>query len=116
MPITITSDIAKQYLLTEDAVEGFNIAVENGQVRLALQVMAEIVDGIMEVLDYLVEQTNDESENINEEIKPVEIFVESKKLEVEETKKETETTPTKKVTAKESATKEDKAVNKIEAE
>jgi hypothetical protein len=51
MSIMIKSEISSQYLLEEDAVEGFKTAVANGQVRLALQIMTEIVDGIMEIFD-----------------------------------------------------------------
>lgn len=51
MSIMIKSEISSQYLLEEDAVEGFRTAVANGQVRLALQIMTEIVDGIMEIFD-----------------------------------------------------------------
>jgi hypothetical protein len=108
MGIIITSDIAKQYLLTEDAVEGFNTAVENGQIRLALQIMAELVDGIMQVLDYIVEDNEDESEDSNKKIEPVEVVVESKK--------EIETTTSKKTVAKEPVSKEEKSAIKTEAE
>lgn len=51
-----TSDIAKQYLLTEDAVEGFNLAVENGQVRLALQILTELIDGFMQVFEAITSE------------------------------------------------------------
>lgn len=59
MGLIITSETAKQYLLTEDAVEGLNMAVQNGQVRLALQIVVELVDGIMQVLDYIVQDEED---------------------------------------------------------
>jgi hypothetical protein len=56
MSIKIVSDISKQYLLKEDAIEGFKIAVENGQTRLALQVLVDIIDGMMEIFDYAMEE------------------------------------------------------------
>lgn len=75
MGLIITSETAKQYLLTEDAVEGLNMAVQNGQVRLALQIVVELVDGIMQVLDYIVqdeEETAVAPEPIKEEPQPKE--------------------------------------------
>jgi len=56
MSIKIVSDVSKQYLLKEDAIEGFKIAVENGQTRLALQVLVDIIDGMMEIFDYAMEE------------------------------------------------------------
>lgn len=79
MSIMITSDISKQYLLTEDAVEGLNIAVENGQVRLALQILTEVIGGIMHVLD-VITSDDEEEEDIQEEHKTAEV-----KKEKEET-------------------------------
>lgn len=75
MGLIITSETAKQYLLTEDAVEGLNMAVQNGQVRLALQIVVELVDGIMQVLDYIVqdeEETAVAPEPTKEEPQPKE--------------------------------------------
>lgn len=76
MGIIITSETSKQYLLTEDAVEGLNMAVQNGQVRLALQIVVELVDGIMQVLDYITqddieEETKTPEPIIEQEIAPV---------------------------------------------
>jgi hypothetical protein len=56
MSIKIVSELSKQYLLKEDAIEGFKIAVENGQTRLALQVLVDIIDGMMEIFDYAMEE------------------------------------------------------------
>lgn len=60
MSIKIVSDISKQYLLKEDAVEGFKVAVENGQTRLALQVLVDIIDGMMEIFDYAMEEVSED--------------------------------------------------------
>jgi hypothetical protein len=62
MSIMIKSEISKQFLLEEDAVEGFRTAVANGQVRLALQIMTEIVDGIMEIFDAALGDDDEDSE------------------------------------------------------
>ena len=60
MSIKIVSEISKQYLLKEDAVEGFKLAVENGQTRLALQVLVDIIDGMMEIFDYAMEEVSED--------------------------------------------------------
>jgi len=60
MSIKIVSDISKQYLLKEDAVEGFKIAVENGQTRLALQVLVDIIDGMMDIFNYAMEEVSED--------------------------------------------------------
>lgn len=104
MGIIISSDVAKQYLLTDDAVEGFNTAVQNGQIRLALQILVELVDGIMQVLDFIT-QDEDDSEESKENAKAPEPIVEEK---IEEVK--TEPAP------KKAASKEEKAQSKTEAE
>jgi hypothetical protein len=106
MGIIITSDIAKQYLLTEDAVEGFNTAVQNGQIRLALEIMVELVDGIMQVLDYI---TEDEVESSPEPVKETKVLVEEV---IEPVKEEVKA----EAPAKKPAVKEEKVQSKTEAE
>jgi len=59
MKITITSEISKQFLLEEDAVEGFRTAVGNGQVRLALQILTEVIDGLMDIINYALVEDED---------------------------------------------------------
>jgi hypothetical protein len=49
MSFMILSDVSKQYLQEEDAVRGFRAAVENGQSRLALQILTDIVEAFMEI-------------------------------------------------------------------
>lgn len=49
MAFTILSETSKQYLMEEDAVKGFRAAVENGQSRLALQILTDIIDAFNEV-------------------------------------------------------------------
>jgi hypothetical protein len=44
MAFQILSDVSKQYLLEEDAIKGFRMAVENGQSRLALSILTDIID------------------------------------------------------------------------
>jgi hypothetical protein len=59
MSLMINSEISKQYLLEEDAIEGFRKAVANNQIRLALQVLVEIVDAFMEGFEVLMEESDD---------------------------------------------------------
>ena len=64
MSIKIVSEISKQYLLKEDAIEGFKIAVENGQTRLALQVLVDIIDGMMDIFNYAMEEVSEDDDII----------------------------------------------------
>lgn len=58
----ILSDASKQYLQEEDAVKGFRAAVENGQSRLALQILTDIVDAFMEIFQEALENPDDPTE------------------------------------------------------
>lgn len=60
MSLMINSEISKQFLLEEDAIEGFRKAVANNQIRLALQILVEIVDAFMEGFEVLMEEPEDE--------------------------------------------------------
>lgn len=101
MSIMITSEISKQYLLEEDAVEGFRTAVGNGQVRLALQIMTEIVDAFMEMFHaVLIEDEDNLIDSVKQEVEAVSPVVDVKTLEKtvelqEEEKKETNKKTTK---------------------
>jgi hypothetical protein len=70
MSFMIESEISKQYLREEDAVEGFREAVENGQVRLALQILVDIVDAFVDIFEAVTEG-EDEEEVQQEVIKEV---------------------------------------------
>lgn len=92
MSLTIKSEISKQFLLEEDAVLGFKKAVDNNQLRLAMQVLTEIVDAFMEAFEVVLEQ--DDSVAVEEQV-----VVEEKVEEQKEVKK---------TTTKKSETKEEK--------
>lgn len=100
MGIIISSDVAKQYLLTDDAVEGFNTAVQNGQIRLALEILVELVDGIMEVLDFLTQDEEDSEEAVQSAKAPEPVVDNKIEPKVEDTKSE----PTNKKTVKQEKT------------
>lgn len=80
----IESEVSKQYLLEEDAVEGFRQAVNNGQVRLALQILVDIVDVFESFISSFVEE--EDEEKVTEEIQHN--VVESKVVEKEEAKED----------------------------
>jgi hypothetical protein len=82
MSFMIESEISKQYLREEDAVEGFREAVENGQVRLALQILVDIVEAFADIFDALTED-EDGDEQVIEEKKEEVKEVEAKKTEQE---------------------------------
>lgn len=89
MPMMITSEISKQYLLEEDAVEGFRTAVTNGQVRLALQIMTEIVDAFMEMFNaMLIDDEDNLIDNVQQEVSAVPTATIENKIATEETVKE----------------------------
>jgi len=66
MSFMIESEISKQYLREEDAVEGFREAVENGQVRLALQILVDIVDAFVDIFEAVTE--GEDEEEVQQEV------------------------------------------------
>jgi hypothetical protein len=68
MPFIITSDTSKQYLREEDAVKGFEIAVGNGQSRMALTILVDVINGIMDMFNSIEDEFG-EDEVIEEEPK-----------------------------------------------
>ena len=69
MGFMITSDASKQYLLEEDAVKGFEMAVNNGQSRLALSILVDIVHGVMEVFNAMMDDETEEVTEVSSEEK-----------------------------------------------
>jgi hypothetical protein len=47
--IQLRNDQISSYLRTDDAVQALKTSIDNGQTRLALQILAEIVDELIEV-------------------------------------------------------------------
>jgi|GEM_PF-3343982 len=64
MSIMITSEVSKEYTREEDAIQGFKSAVENGQVRLALQILADVIDGMMEMFNIVFEDSEEETKKL----------------------------------------------------
>jgi hypothetical protein len=62
MPFIITSDTSKQYLREEDAVKGFEIAVGNGQSRMALTILVDVINGIMDIFNSFEDELEEETE------------------------------------------------------
>lgn len=57
--IEITTEALRSYARTDDAIEAFNMTVANGQTRLSLQVLVDIVNTLVEKieeLEYKIEQ------------------------------------------------------------
>jgi hypothetical protein len=63
--IEITTEALKSYARTDDAVEAFNMTVANGQTRLSLQVLVDIVNTLVEKIEEL--------EGRIEELSPVKV-------------------------------------------
>ena len=112
MSFIIESPESKQYLLEDNAIEGFKIAVNNGQTRLALQILVSIIDVFGEIIASAVEADEDEDEEVSSVAEaPVEVKevvaepVVVPEAVVEEPKKEEVKKPaTKKTSAKEETT------------
>lgn len=45
------------YARTDDAIEALRRSAENGQTRLALELLVEVIDGIVEAVEDLMEKT-----------------------------------------------------------
>lgn len=99
MSFMIESEISKQYLREEDAVEGFREAVENGQVRLALQILVDIVEAFADIFDALTEDEDSDEQVVEEKEEEVK-EVEAKKPEQEVVPEKIET-PAKKTVKQE---------------
>ena len=113
MSFMIESEVSKQYLLEEDAVEGFRQAVNNGQVRLALQILVDIIDVFEAVIASAVEDDDDNDETkaieevIPEPIKSSNLEKQENSVEVKEEVKEI--VEEKKTATKKPATKSEEA-------
>ena len=102
MSFIIESEESKRYLQEENAIDGFRVAVNNGQARLALQILVSIVDTFAAIFESMM--IDDEEENTPEQVIAVEKKVEETKApEVEEPKVE----EAKKPVAKKAVTKEE---------
>jgi hypothetical protein len=64
MPLIITSDTSKQYLREEDAVKGFEIAVGNGQSRMALTILVDIINGFMDIFNSFEDGLEEEDSEV----------------------------------------------------
>jgi len=90
MGFMITSEVSKQYLLEEDAVKGFEMAVANGQSRLALSIMVDIVNGFMEVFHAMMDDDETDQPLVVDEPKKEEVQVEKKPVEKKKPEVKTE--------------------------
>ena len=77
MPFIITSDTSKQYLREDDAVKGFEIAVGNGQSRMALTILVDVINGMMDIFNSVEDELLEEKE----ESAPTPVAVEEPKLQ-----------------------------------
>lgn len=112
MSFMIKSDVSEQYLLEEDAVEGFRQAVMNGQVRLALQILVDIVDVFEGFIASVVE--DDDEEEIESEKTTAE-KAEQPAVAVDQAKEDSPVIDEKKPATKKTAAKQDEET-KVAAE
>jgi hypothetical protein len=64
--IKLTNPAHVRYSGGDDAVRALKLAIGNGQARLALEIIPDIVDGLIEALEYVLENSNIDSESIDE--------------------------------------------------
>ena len=105
MPFIITSDTSNQYLREEDAVKGFEIAVGNGQTRMALTILVDVINGMMDIFNSVEDELIEEEE---EEAVAVEEPKLQKQTVVNETPEEETLPVAKPVAKKETKTTEEK--------
>jgi len=87
----IKSEISKEFFQEEDALKGFKKAVENNQVRLAMQILTEIVDAFAEGFDVIFSESEDQTDEPKvEEQKQPEKKTSNKKSETKEQTVKTE--------------------------
>lgn len=55
MKIELTNETLISYVRTEDAIEAFENTAEAGQTRLSLQVLVEVINGLVSKVDELEE-------------------------------------------------------------
>lgn len=99
MSLMITSELSKTYFQEEDAVKGFKTAVDNNQLRLAMQILTEIVDAFVEGFEAILEGGEEEQE---QGTSPVPAQEQPKQVEEQVEKK----TPAKKSEPKEEKAKD----------
>jgi hypothetical protein len=109
MGFMIESEISKQYLLEEDAVEGFRQAVGNGQMRLALQILVDIIDVFEGIIASAIDE--DEIDQVEAKSDPVqaEIKVEEQPKVAESKEEPKEVIEEKKTSTKKTAPKSEEA-------
>lgn len=82
----IESEVSKAARFGEDAIEGFNTAVNNGQARLAMSILVDIINAFDEKFDQLDEVLAPKAEVRKEQ--PQEIKPEPKAKAKEQTSEE----------------------------
>lgn len=115
MSFMIKSEVSEQYLLEEDAVEGFRQAVNNGQIRLALQILVDIVDVFEGFIAAMVEdEEGEEPETIEQKVEATKKVEETTQKVEESSEEEKQLEPAKKTAPKKAATKEEEIKNSAE--
>ena len=97
MSLIIESEESKRYLQQENAIDGFRVAVNNGQTRLALEILVSIVDTFADIFSAMMQDDDEEV------IAPAVIEVQEKVEDI----KPAGIQETKKPAAKTSASKEE---------
>lgn len=84
--IQLKNSQVSSYFRTDDALKAFNDAVDNGQTRLALQVLTEILDDLTNVPDEEKSKDNNDSKVQQETKQKAEVKKENSVKEKQEEK------------------------------
>jgi len=88
MSLIIESEESKRYLQEENAIDGFKVAVNNGQTRLALEILVSIIDTFADIFGAMMQDDDDEEVVVSPAVIEVQEKVEEiKPAVVQETKK-----------------------------
>jgi hypothetical protein len=87
MSLIIESEESKRYLQEENAIDGFRVAVNNGQTRLALEILVSIVDTFADIFSVMMQDDDEEEVGTPAVIEVQEKVEDIKPAGIQETKK-----------------------------
>lgn len=58
LKIKLKNEQISSFLRTDDALQALNTSVDNGQIRLSLQILVEVIEDLLNKIDSLTEKLN----------------------------------------------------------
>ena len=84
LDIRLTDKAMSNYAGTDNAITAFNVAVNNGQARLALQILSQVINGMAEKIEALEEKELNNIIKPAEKVKPISEPEQKKEVVIEE--------------------------------